>query len=228
MSTRPGSMACLLAAAMFAAPVPAKAGPLAPGETRGGAAYVLNLDDPSFAGDTLLSETTPFEIVFEHEEIGTSFVRGTFTHLVVRESTGRLAFHYRVQETASGGSIIDFENMFVSGFAGFTTDVFSDQTDLTEARASRSADGDTIDFIADEEPFSGNFVVRTNATAFEAGAGSASVLARFQGSEPIGGSDRTVVLAATAAPVPLPPAVWAGLATMGAFGAFKRLRRRRA
>jgi hypothetical protein len=240
MSNRSGWMLCLLAATLFAAHVPARAGPLAPGERRGDESMRLDLNDPSFAGDTLLSETTPFDIIFEQPEGSPpNSVNGTLTHLVVRESaTGNLAFHYRLQGDVVGG-VIDFEDLIVNGFAGFTTDVFSDQDSFGIGTASRSANGDTVTFQGDEEPFSGNFVIRTNATEFEAGAGSTAVLVRAQTGEPIGGPDRTVTLAATAAPladdggpgpnpIPLPPAVWAGLATMGGFGAMKRLRQRRA
>ena len=214
------------AGALLALPLPAYAGLLAPGQTQGGEAFVLNLGDPSFAGETLLTETRPFEIDFEQPEGGApNSVSGTFTHLVIRESaTGQLAFHYRLQQTGAVGGVIDFENLAVSGFSGFTTDVFSDQTSLTQARASRSADGDTITFVGDEEPFSGNFVVRTNATAFDTTGGSTVVFATAQTGDPIGGPDRTITFV-TAAAVPLPPSVWAALATMGGLGALKAARR---
>lgn len=227
----------LAALACAAASTPLPAGPLAPGESRGGEEYLLDLNDPSFAGETLFATTVPFEVLFEQQDgSDANFIRGTFTHLVIREAaTGRLAFHYRLQETQQQGGAIDFENLFIDGFAGFSTDVFSDQDSLG-GEVSRSADGDTIDFVGDEEPFSGNFVVRTDATAFDEGA-DVSVLARAQTGEPIGGIERNLVLGPTAVPaaddpgptpnpIPLPPAAWAALATMGGFGAVKRLRRR--
>ena len=226
------------ASAFVGTSAPLLAGPIAPGETRSGEEYLFfDVNDPRFAGDTVFSSTTPFEVVYEQEDgSDANFIRGTFTHLVIRESTGRLAFHYRLQETQQVGGAIDFENLFVDGFAGFDLDVFSDQ-DSESGEVSRSADGDVLDFVGQEEPFSGNFVVRTNATAFEEGA-DISVLARAQTGDPIGGIDRTLVLGPTAVPaaddggpgpnpIPLPPAAWAALATMGGFGAVKRLRRRR-
>src|SRR5688572_29977489 len=106
----------VLATMALTAQVPARAGPLAPGERRGDEAMRLDLNDPSFAGDTLLSETTPFEIDFEQEEGSPpNSVNGTFTQLVVRESaTGNLAFHYRLQGNVVGG-VIDFEDLIVNG-----------------------------------------------------------------------------------------------------------------
>jgi hypothetical protein len=220
---------------MLALSLPANAGPLAPGERRGDDSMRLNLNDPSFAGSTLFSESTPFNIVFEQPEGGAAnSVSGTFTHLVVRESaTGNLAFHYRLEGDVIGG-VIDFEDLIVSGFAGFTTDVFSDQDSFGIGVSERSADGDTIRFQGDEEPFRGNFVVRTNATEFEAGAGTAVLFATAQTGDPIGGPDRTFTFTTAAPvegddgepnPIPLPPAAWAALATMGGFGALKAVRR---
>ena len=237
MSNRSTWLTSLSVTTLLVASSPLYAGPLAPGESGGGEAFVLDLNDPSFAGETVHSSTTPFEVVFDQPESGQDVIRGTFTHLVIRESaTGRLAFHYRLQETQEQGGTIDFENLFVDGFGGFTTDVYSDQVSLG-SDASRSADGDVIDFLGDEEPFSGNFVVRTDATAFEEG-GDVAVLARAQTGSPVGGSDRTLILGPTAVPaaddpgptpnpIPLPPAAWAALMTMGGFGAIKKLRRRR-
>jgi len=210
---------------------PARAGLLAPGQAGGGEPFRLNLAEPSFAGDTLTSSSTPFEFTAPgpDDPADLRFMRGNFNHKVVRESaTGRLAFHYEVDRTESN-TVVDFENLFVRGFEGWDVDVFSNQTTLTDSGAIRSADGDEINFIGDEES-SGYFVVRTRATEFEAGA-STSILASFQPSGP----DQTQTFdtfrpfaddGPDPNPIPLPPGAWAALATMCGLGAAKRLRRR--
>lgn len=80
------------------------AGPLAPRQQDAGPEFFFDANDPSFAGDTLASRTTPFELTIDvleddQQTVGQRFVRGTVTHYVVRESTGRLAFHYDVRRT---------------------------------------------------------------------------------------------------------------------------------
>lgn len=222
----------LLAAtlALTAVAAPAGAGLLEPGQTGGGEDFVFRADNPSFAGETLESTSTPFELTRVDDTGRTQFFRGTFNHRVVRESqTGRLAFHYEFLRGASNTEL-DFENFIVRGFASFTTDVFSDQTNQTQARASRSADGDEIDFVGDETR-PAILVVRTDATDFEDG-GNATLVAAFQpDSVNQGQSFNTFAPAAddpgpTPNPIPLPPAAWAAFSTMGAFGALKKLRRR--
>ena len=209
----------------------ARAGLLQPGETGGGEEFILDLADPSFQGETLASTSTPFEFNGTNSSGEPVFFRGTFNTSVVRESaTGRLAFHYQFLRGQSN-QILDFENFYVSSFQGFETDVFSDQTSLSQGRATRSADGRTIDFVGDEEN-NANLVVRTNATAFAAG-GTAALWGSFQ---PSGGDETQTYEAFQPVaddpgpgpnPIPLPPAVWAALSTMGAFGAMSKLRRRR-
>jgi hypothetical protein len=213
--------------------VSAQAGVLAPGEQRAGDDFILNLDDPSFDGETLATRTTPFEVLRADTETGETIgVTGAVTSAVIRESaTGRLAFHYSVTGTEVGATV-DFENFFVTGFSGFATDVFSSETSLTSGRATRSADGDEIDFVGDES-WGADFVVRTDATAFEEGGG-ARILASYQTGSPEGGSDafpsvdafRPAADGPGPVPIPLPPALWAGLATMGTFGALRIARRR--
>ena len=210
---------------------PAWAGPLAPGQSGAGQAFVLNELDPSFQGQTLASTSTPFEVTEVDPDTGFSeFFRGTFNHRVVRESaTGRLAFHYEFLRGLSNG-ILDYENFVVGSFAGFETDVFSDQTSLTTGAASRSADGTTIDFIGDEES-PAHLVVRTNATDF-AQTGTATLIAAFQPDGEFQQIPFTAFAPAaddpgpTPNPIPLPPAAWATLAAVGGLGAAKRLRRR--
>jgi hypothetical protein len=218
----------LAAAALLLVPFEAAAGVLAPGEgIRSGDAFLLDPNDPSFAGETLFSAIALFDIVFVQPEGGNDSVRGTFTHSVVRESaTGHLAFHYTVQQTERVGRVIDFDDFYVRGFAGFTTDVYRDQRALVVGAAERSADGDTIHFLGSEEPFSGTFVVRTNATDFRPPGAIASVLARAQGGDPFGGSDRLVTLDGTAVPVPEPTVALAALLGVGASTMFTRRRRR--
>jgi hypothetical protein len=213
----------------------AHAGPLAPGQTRGGDAFRLDLNDPSFAGQTLATRTITQDVTdvdtVTGEMIGVSI---TLTHLVVRETaTGNLAFHYRIAGTQDNATV-DFENLDVTAFAGFTTDVFSDETSLTDAGSRRSADGNTIGFIGDES-WGAAFVIRTNATGFEED-GTAVVWASFQTGDPAGGTQRfpsfdtfrpTADGGPGPTPIPLPPPAWAGLATAGLFGTLRRLRRRR-
>ncbi|HZN64986.1 MAG TPA: hypothetical protein VFB66_06765 [Tepidisphaeraceae bacterium] len=218
--------------ALLALSASANAGILEPGEGGSGDEFVLRLDDPQFTGETLASRSLPFEIIetdqLTGEEIG---VRGTLTHSVVRESaTGRLAFHYGVTGTEVVVQI-DFEDLFVRGFQSFVTDVYSDQTSLVDASSNRSADGNQVNFVAAEN-FQGNFVVRTDATEFEEG-GEAEILAFYQTGDPPGGNERRVTFdtfrpaaddGGEPNPIPLPPAAWAALATMGGFGAVKALR----
>jgi hypothetical protein len=223
----------VVAGALLALSASVNAGILEPGEGGGGEEFVLRLDDPRFAGETLASRSIPFEIIdtdqLTGEEIG---VRGTLTHSVVRESaTGQLAFHYGVTGTQVN-VVIDFEDFFARGFQSFLTDVYSNQTALTEAGSNRSADGNQIHFIGDESWGGASFVVRTDATEFEEG-GEAEILAFYQTGDPPGGGERRVTFdtfrpAADDGgpnPIPLPPAAWAALATTGGFGAAKALRR---
>ena len=234
MPTRiPHGSAALFAAAfaslLFAA-APAHAGLLAPGEDGQGDDFVFNPGDPAFAGETLASRTAPIELTRVDDDTGeTQTYSGTFNTRVVREPTGRLAFHYQFLR-GTGNAPLDYENFVVGGFAGFETDVFSDQTSLTAGAASRSADGDSIDFVGDESA-DGNVVVRTNATAFDE-TGTARLVASFQ-PDAVDQFQSFTAFAPAADepgpqpnPIPLPPAAWAALATMGGFGAVKRLRRR--
>ena len=230
-----GAVGLLLAVA-----VPARAGVLAPGQSTGGEAFRLaDPNAPQFQGDTLETVTLPIDITTAGEDGQPRFVRGTFTHKVVRESAGgTLAFHYQVDGTEQN-EIVDFDDFFVTAFGGFTTDVFSDQEGGggVDASVSRSADGNEIHFLGAEDPFDGYFIVRTDATEYEDG-GTARVLARFQTGVPSQSQDQFATFdtfqpladdgGPTPNPIPLPPAVWAALSTMGAFGAVKKLRRRRA
>jgi len=227
----------LVAAAALSATAPARAGVLVPGQSTGGEPY--RLTDPNaaeFQGNTLETVTLPIDIATTGEDGQPRFVSGMFTHKVVRESaSGNLAFHYQVDGTQQN-EIVDFDDFFVTAFGDFGTDVFSDQSGgSVDAGAIRSPDGNEIHFIGAEEPFDGYFIVRTDATDYEDG-GTARILARFQTGVPSQSQDQfqTFETFQPAAddgpgptPIPLPPALWAGLSTMGVFGAIRVLRRRR-
>ena len=219
--------------------VPARAGLLAPGQSTGGEPFRLtDPNDPQFQGTTLETVTLPIDITTAGEDGQPRFVRGTFTHRVVRESaSGNLAFHYQVDGTEQNETV-DFDDFFVTAFGNFSADVFSDQEGGggVDASVSRSADGNEIHFLGAEEPFDGYFIVRTDATEYEDG-GAARIWARFQTGVPDAAQDqfRTFDTFQPLAddggpapnPIPLPPAAWAALSTMGAYGAIHKLRRRR-
>ena len=226
------------AVVVLALAAPAGAGILSPGQSTGGEAYRLtDPNAPQFAGETLETATLPIDITAPGEDGQPRFVRGTLTHKVVRESAGgALAFHYQVDGT-SQNETVDFDDFFVTAFGDFATDVFSDQEGGgVDASVRRSADGNEIHFLGSEEPFDGYFIVRTDATEYAAG-GAARILARFQTG--VGSQDQDQVQSFATFqptaddpgpgpnPIPLPPAAWAALATMGGFGAVKKLRRGR-
>lgn len=224
----------LSTAAVLSVAAPARAGVLVPGQRGGGEDFVLNIDDPRFEGETLATRTTPFEVLTTDVDTGATIgVTGTLESSVVRESaTGTLAFHYSVRGQERNATV-DFEELRVGGFAAFDTDAYSNETSLTQARSNRSGDGDLIEFTGDES-WGADFVVRTNATAFDED-GRAVIWAAFQTGEPASGFNHfpgfdTFQPAAAGpgpTPIPLPPALWAGLSTIGVFGAFRALRRRK-
>jgi hypothetical protein len=213
----------------------ARAGVVAHGQTAGGEPFRLtDPNAPQFQGQTLKTVTLPIDVTTTGEDGQPRFVRGTFTHKVVRETSGgRLAFHYQVDGTDTN-EIVDFDGFLVRSFGGFAADVFSDQSGITDAGVSRSADGDDIDFVGAEEPFDGYFIVRTDADDYEEG-GTARIWARFQTGVAAADQDQfqsfeTFQPAADGpgpVPIPLPAALWAGLATMGTLGTVKALGRRR-
>lgn len=224
----------VVAGVLLAWSLPAGAGILEPGELNEGEENLLNLDDPSFAGTELASRTLPFETshldpLMTPAEPRT--VTGTLTQRVIRESaTGALAFHYEVTGDVDGPFGVDFENLSVGDFRGFTTDVFSNETDLSTGGAQRSSDGRIVTFTGDES-WGAYFVVRTNATAFDEG-GTAVIDVTFLPTGPVRDlpfdAFRPTLQddgAGEPNPIPLPPAAWAALATMGASGALKGLRR---
>jgi len=85
--------------------------------------------------------------------------------------------------------------------------------------------------VTDDEESPAHLVVRTNATEF-AQTGTATLIAAFQPDGEFQQIPFTAFAPAaddpgpTPNPIPLPPAAWATLATVGGLGAAKRLRRR--
>src|SRR5687768_9043677 len=118
MRSNPLSLPALLfaAAALIVSPT-ARAGVLVPGQQGGGEDFVLNLDDPRFDGETLVTRTTPFEVLTTDVDTGATIgVAGTLESSVVRESaTGTLAFRYSVRGQEQNVTV-DFEELAVSGF----------------------------------------------------------------------------------------------------------------
>ena len=190
-----------IALAVAARTVPAAV--LAPGQAGGGEAFRLDLNHPLFAGETLATRTLTRDLIEPDEATGQPIgVTISLTQNVVREAaTGRLAFHYFVSGDELNATV-DFEDLTAGGFAGFATDVYSDQTSLTDARSSRSADGGTVTFVADES-WGGAFVVRTDATQFADG-GTTTLWAQLQTGDPVGPRSRFPEFQ-TFRPVPEPP-----------------------
>jgi hypothetical protein len=150
---------------------------------------VTLMDRPELAGDIIFEETRQFT--------DGEFFSGTFRTRVVRETvSGTLDFYYLAAPTQDAFS--------VTGFDAFTTDV-DFRLDIPgdpdpgggASGVARSEDGDTLFFS-----FRNGFTfVQTNATDF-ARTGSAAF------SDPSGNIAR---LSGVATPIPLPPALYAGL-----------------
>ena len=186
--------------------------------------------DAEWRGELLGQRSEAYELIGEPGPEGEpgGFARGTFTSSVYRDAgTGGLAFLYSLDMTDFEG-IIDQERASIRSFATFTTDVSASRRQFV---ATRSADGASLDYAFNLEGIGGDYLVRTDATAFDEN-GSFFLAVDF---EP-GGIDASDTFAAFQPiaddggpgpgpnPIPLPPAAWAALATMGAFGAGGRLR----
>ena len=210
---------------------PAGAGTLAPGQSRSGNNEddnVFPLPDPAtWRGEVLAERTQDYEFSAVTEDERQLFSRGTFTSRVHRDlGTGGLAFVYEFDETENvGGDVRDFEQSSLGGFAGSDVDFYFSRDEFL---VSRSADGATLTILPNLEVVEGTFLVRTGAGAFDEN-GSFLVNMDFEGSgqsdsatfatfQPLAGGEPN--------PIPLPPAAWAGLATMAGFGVIGRLRRR--
>jgi hypothetical protein len=212
---------------------PAGAGTLAPGQTRSGNTEGDNVfplpDTAVWQGAVLAERTQSYEFSAVTEDERQLFSRGTFTSRVHRDrETGGLAFVYEFDETENvGGDVRDFEQSSLGGFAGFDVDFYFSRD---EFRVIRSADGATLTIQPNLEVVEGTFLVRTDAEDFDEN-GSFVVNMDFEGS---GESDSETFATFQPAdnggpgpnPIPLPPAAWAALATVAAFGGVRRVRRR--
>jgi len=196
----------------------ARAGLIAPGETGSGHTF---LTDGPLTGTVVAERTVPYEfsapdeVPDDPDVPATLFARGTITSRVLRDdATGRLTFVYTGTQTATN-SIVDLDALAVVGFAGFTTDVVTDQSGTL---VNRSTDGDAITLSFDSsEDVNGLFVVRTNATAFKELAEGLAIEIAFQpDSTRVSQFFDTFQPAADAgpgpAPIPLPPAAASAIA----------------
>jgi hypothetical protein len=200
-------------------PFVARAGLIAPGEIGSGHTFVL---DAPPAGTVVAERTVPFEFTAPPENPDPDnpvdhFARGTITSRVLREdATGRLTFVYQATQSSTN-SVLDLDAVAVVGFAGFTTDVLTDQPD---PRVNRQADGDAITLTFDgPEDAEGLFVVRTNATAFKELAEGLAIEIVFQpDGTRVSQFFDTFQPAADAgpgpAPIPLPPAAASAIAAV--------------
>jgi len=183
--------------------------------------------DTEWKGELLDQRSESFEFVGEVGEGGepAPSIAGTFTSSVYRDlGTGGLAFVYSL-EAPPTGAIVDQERASIRSFENFTADVFYSRDEFA---VDRSADGASLDFGFNLQGVEGDFLVRSEATAFDAN-GSFFLEIDF---EPSGVARRDTFVAFQPAadgpgpnPIPLPPAGWAALVTMALYGAAGRLRR---
>ena len=225
------AVGCLLATS-------ASAGVVQPGQSASGRNEDAGLwplpDDTVWRGELLGEQSDTFEFIGDALESPDDlpdpapFARGTFTSRVYRDvETGGLAFEYVLDQTEHAG-VIDLERVSIRSFQSFVTDAYFSNDDHN---VSRSADGASLDYLFNIEDVDGRFLVRTDAEAFNAN-GSFFVAMDF---EPDRGTRNDTFAAfqptaddpgPTPNPIPLPPAAWAAVATVGAFGAGGKLRRR--
>jgi hypothetical protein len=172
---------------------------------------------------------------------------GTLTTSVRRATDGTgLVFVYDLDLENDIGFADELARLTVGSFAGFSTDATGEIGEANGFEVSRSADGATVRAEVGEG-LGGDVImaIETDATEFDdGGSGEFSALAEYVLRDPNDPSfSDQVVLGATVTfddglfqpvaddgepnPIPLPPAAWAGLATMGGFGAIRKLRRRR-
>jgi hypothetical protein len=238
-----------VAACVAARTSPSRAGVVHPGET----VTVSDLDLTMPEGAVLARSVLPFSVEYEAGSGGT-FVEfggttaGTLTSTVVRdEATGTLVFVYDVDFAGDAGADASEASVLtVSGFDTFVTDVTGALDYESAVLASRSDDASAVRLGSDDAGLGGapKLVVRTDATAFAAtgtarffagdelavrtpdglslefAAGTAEVAGTFEPADADPGNGGGT-------PIPLPPAVWSGLAVLGAMGATRAVRRRR-
>jgi hypothetical protein len=216
---------CFAAACLFA--TYCEAAIVQPGERLHFTAGERLPPDSEWRGELLAERSDPFEFSGQTPEEPMLTASGTATSRVFRDAgTGGLAFLYSV--SGQSESIVDLDQVMLSSFASFTTDVFSNSGDFGVAR---SADGATLDFGFNAEGLGGNlFLVRSDATSFDENGSSFIEIdfvahgvkdrATFPSFQPLaddgGGGGPN--------PIPLPPAAWAALATAGALGAAGKAR----
>ena len=233
------------AVALAVAPAIASAAPVAPGVS-------VEVDGSGFAlpmGEKLAEKSINFTLLFELPPGATSSdpapsTSGSLLNTVYRGPGGGLVFVYDVDfdnETQYADEVARFT---VGSFAGFATDVTGLFEPSQRLPVMRSADGATITATQGEGLGDGPIVaIETDATAFnEGGTGEFFADAEFVVSGPgIPGGSVLDELSTTVSftglyqptaddpgptpnPIPLPPAAWAALMTMGAFGAGSRAR----
>lgn len=238
------------AAAVLAPSNAAMAVSVAPGES------TTTRDGPDFVmptGELLAERSFPLTLNFAIPE-GTVAdpapgTTGTLTSSVRRGTSGSgLVFVYDLRLEADTEYADEFARLTVGSFAGFSTDVTGDIGPFPGFEISRSADGATV-VATKGDGVGGNVIlaIETDAAEFnDQGTAEFRADAEFvltDPNDPTGGPgqvglDATVnvsgVFQPTADdpgpqpnPIPLPPAAWAAIATMGGFGAVKRLRRGR-
>lgn len=149
-------------------------------------------DRPELAGEVILELDQPFR----SDELGFA---GTFRTVVVREeASGTLDFYYSAEPTLDVFSVTGFDRREID--ADVRLD-FADAAGMPGGGVARSPDGDTIDFVLRN----GFTFVQTDATAFGL-IGSAEVVGGAAGQR------LTIEGVAVPVPIPLPPALYAGLA----------------
>jgi len=224
------------------------AGMVHPGET-----VVINEDGLTMPEGAVLAQSVlPFSIAYEAD--AGSFLdfdgnaTGVLTNTVLRdEQTGTLVFVYDVDLAGEGDTDASEASILTAtGFAGFSTDVTGTLDFETVVLGSRTDDGADVKLSSDDPGLGGapRLVVRTDATAFD-DTGSAKFFAGDElavrtpdgvsiefaaGSAVLFGTFEPAADEAPPTAIPLPPAVWSGLAGLGAMGAargFTRFRRRR-
>ena len=238
-------IAAAAAAALAAAPAGAPAALVAPGGS-------FTTDDQDFvapSGEVVASDartiTLDFDIPSPYEPAGDEYTFDvSFTSEVLRDpATQQLTFVYRFEKEADARSFYREGGSFsVGGFAGFETDVTANGVWF----GTRGADGATLeaDSVGNGQGLLPYFVIATDATAFDSNgtlSGSASdefsVFDSVEQQTPAIGLGTTWSLTGTfqpivddgggggGTPIPLPPAVWTGLAALAGSGALAKARR---
>jgi hypothetical protein len=204
------AVSCFVAGSVFA-------GPLAPGQTGNTREEdgITPMPPASLYQGALLAERSqPFR--FETVDEGTTqFIEGTFTSRVYRDAeTGGFAFLYLLDETRRDG-IVDLEQIDINGFGTNPTDVYTSSGDFT---VTRSAGGDRLAWVFDQEGIEDAFLVRTPGGTYTLNGNGFRLGIDF---EPSGNAAGGTF--AAYAPVPEPGA--AGVLLVGGAMLLRRVRR---